>query len=236
MRTQGRLPLNGLIIDTSTEIEIVACLKENEIFSATGSVESSHASTLFHNLHQVLDSASLNLADLDFLVVGAGPGSFTGVRIAVSTVRMLSQVNNIPCTTVPTHLIYGLALCREHEQCLVAFDARKSRVFGAVYDRKPGGVNVIVPPGDYPMEELVQLALPGKTLAAVGSGTIRYRDIIEKNIIEPEIIPGYTPPEKPVLDYVLSELKDTLTLDVETILPDYKRKSDAEIMRKKKET
>ena len=73
-----------LAIDTSTENCSVALVHDGKL--TTRDIESprEHSQKLLPFVEEVLDSAGVSLAELDGLVVGAGPGSFTGVRIGVS--------------------------------------------------------------------------------------------------------------------------------------------------------
>ncbi len=92
--------------------------------------------TLFDNIDAALAGAGISATDLQLIGVGIGPGSFTGIRIAVSTARMLAQVLSIPLAGLSSPLIYAASMeALPGEYLMTAFDAKKGRVFGALYRR-----------------------------------------------------------------------------------------------------
>ena len=101
-------------------------------------VNTSHSVTLLDTINRCLDTLGLAPGDLNCLGVGVGPGSFTGIRIAVTTARMLAQVLGIPLVGIQTHLLYAVSVRGGRgDNIMIAFDAKKGRVFGALY-RKSG--------------------------------------------------------------------------------------------------
>jgi tRNA threonylcarbamoyladenosine biosynthesis protein TsaB len=227
--------LNILLLDTSTELEIVAIETEGDIHDMTGEVEVSHSRTLFERIDRCLKSASLGIREVDLFAVGLGPGSFTGIRIAVTTARMLARVNGSALVGLESPELFALGASRGHKQVLVAFDARKKRVFGALYARGNGGLEKILSPGDYPMEQVCRQVDLEKSCLALGSGSLRYRDILERECPPVEILH----PFQPGLADAFKEARDRFrqdgdaALDVTRVLPCYRRKSDAEIMKEK---
>ena len=105
-----------------------------------GSDRFSHLQNLTPQIDQILKENGLKAGDLTAVAVSHGPGSFTGIRIGVSTARALAQILNIPCIAVSS--LEGLALrAQEAADGLLicpALDARRKQVYGAAYEMKDG--------------------------------------------------------------------------------------------------
>ena len=106
----------------------------------------------------------------------------TGVRIAVSTARMMAQILNIPLVGLQTQDIFAASVENEpDEKILVSFDAKKSKVFGALYT---GGTycshECIIDAGDYSIEYMLNGLSDKDRLLCIGDGCFRYRNLIEE--------------------------------------------------------
>ncbi|MBI3013849.1 MAG: tRNA (adenosine(37)-N6)-threonylcarbamoyltransferase complex dimerization subunit type 1 TsaB [Candidatus Tectomicrobia bacterium] len=121
-------------VDTSTLQGSVALAQDGRVVSErrVGS-SSSHARTLLTIIDGVLTSQSLKPRDLGALVATAGPGSFTGLRIGISTVKGLAYGLGIPAVGVPT--LDAMASRMDHPdlQLCPLLDARKSEVYCGFY-------------------------------------------------------------------------------------------------------
>lgn len=86
--------MNILAIDTTSKKASVAFKKENEIISKCIDNEITHSEKLLPLIDEVLKSTNTNLKDIDLFACTLGPGSFTGVRIGIATVKALAKVYN----------------------------------------------------------------------------------------------------------------------------------------------
>ncbi len=114
--------------------------------------------SLLETIGRILAERSLRFDDLDLIVAGNGPGSFTGIRVVLSTARVMAQVLQIPLFTISSlRLAYYLYDEEQNRDILLPFwDARKGRVFAAGYLEE----SEVIPAGDYtPQELLGQLQL-----------------------------------------------------------------------------
>ena len=96
-----------LAIETTGPFGSVALVSEEEntctvLGEMTSADEMNHLKDLLPMVGRLLASAGVSKSDLDYIAVSAGPGSFTGIRIGVSTARALGQALDIPCISVPT--------------------------------------------------------------------------------------------------------------------------------------
>lgn len=145
-----------LALDTSTRTASVAVLggaREVEIDHAVGS----HSDDLISLIDRALSDAGLRLAELDAVAVGAGPGSFTGLRIAMATAKGLCFASGLPLWTASSlaalalDAVDTLAAADPPEDPAGALfvpllDARRDEVFAGLYRADGGGGVTAVAP------------------------------------------------------------------------------------------
>ena len=92
-----------LAIETSTRAGSVSLARGREVLSAVlGDGASSHSMDLIDNIERVLAQGNAKLSDIDLFAVTVGPGSFTGLRIGLATVKALASCVGKPCLPVST--------------------------------------------------------------------------------------------------------------------------------------
>ena len=110
-----------LAIDTATEVATSALVEDGEVLGE----RSSRASTVLEDVDALLRQGGRHAGDIDAIAVGVGPGSFTGVRIGLSTVRGLALALDIPAAGVSTLA----ALAAGAPGALPVVDAKRSEIF-----------------------------------------------------------------------------------------------------------
>lgn len=92
-----------LSIDTATLGGSVCLIKGARMLAAVpGNANVSHSSTLLRDIDQVLRACGITTHEIELFAVAAGPGSFTGLRIGLATVKALSATLGRPCVGLPT--------------------------------------------------------------------------------------------------------------------------------------
>jgi tRNA threonylcarbamoyl adenosine modification protein YeaZ len=125
-----------LALDTATPAVTVAVTRGVEtLATATRHEPRRHGEVLAPMVVDVLQAAALDAHSLDAVVVGVGPGPFTGLRVGLVTARTLGAVLGVPVLGVCT--LDALALASDlPEPLLVATDARRREVYWATYDER----------------------------------------------------------------------------------------------------
>lgn len=120
-----------LALDTSTSRPVVALLRGNQpLHHWVGSEELRHHETLLPGIHHCLNGAGERLANLAFLTVGVGPGTFTGLRIGVATAKFLADPLGLPCVAVSSLVCLAQQGGRLAQQVTWAVsDAKSKRVY-----------------------------------------------------------------------------------------------------------
>ena len=218
--------MTTLLIDTSSEFQICAVKTNENVYHEVIDAGTKHSAMFLSSIEAVLYKSGLGPKDIKRLICGTGPGSFTGIRIAVSTARMLSQVLNIPVMGIPSQMIFSMLTAEEGETVLSAFDAKKNRVFAACYTKTNSTPEEILSPGDYFPEE-IQKMISGKIITTTGNGALRYKEILGGNYKE------FNPVRFDDLFLYAEKRKDDF-LSWDKLLPFYARKSDAEVLKNSK--
>ncbi len=127
-----------LAIDTSTMLGGVAVMDDllGLVAEVRFNVKSTHSERLMTSIEYVLKQSGYTIADMDFFAVAIGPGSFTGLRIGLSTVKGFSYATGKPIVSVPT--LEALAHNFPFSQYPVCtmLDARKKEVYAALFKWK----------------------------------------------------------------------------------------------------
>lgn len=193
-----------------------------------------HSINLLPMVRDVLAEAGLKRGDLGGVAVSVGPGSFTGLRISMSTAKTLAQVWELPITGVPTldALVYPLT---GHGNLLCPIlNARKNEVYTAVYDAAGDGEpQLLAGPLALGMDELVSLLGPyHRRVTFLGDGVPVYQaKLVELMGEQAGFLPlcSSSPRGAAVAELGLGRLQAGLGVDYLTLLPQYIRFSEAEV-------
>ncbi len=147
-------------IDTSAKVCSVALINGQKVlFSKTLSDGLTHSETLLPLIKSAFETTGYSVKDLAAIGISCGPGSFTGLRIGISTVKGLAIGDNIPCVSVST--LEALAFNGiEKEGALVCalMDARRGEYYNAIFRVEDGKLSRVTEdraiPGDLIFEEI----------------------------------------------------------------------------------
>ena len=127
-----------LNIETSTKACSVALHKNGELIVSREDVTTnfSHSEKLLKFISELFSDAKLSLSDLDAIAVSMGPGSYTGLRIGVSTAKGLCYGLDIPLISISTlkAMSFGMALEIKADLYCPMIDARRMEVYSAFFD------------------------------------------------------------------------------------------------------
>ncbi len=127
-----------LALDTSGTFCVLALAEDGGGVRAVSIFESKRALSrrLLGEIDGLLTRNGLTLADMAAFAVGLGPGSFTGVRVGVTTAKTLAQVKEKPLVGVGTLDAYAEVLCGLAGSVLPVLPSRRGEVYAAVYDER----------------------------------------------------------------------------------------------------
>ena len=206
-------------IDTSTKICTCSIFdSENGLIAETSlSVKKNHSNIVMPIIDNLFKISDLNINDIDKIAVAIGPGSFTGVRIALGIAKGLAMALNKPLIAVnELDILEAIADGNENE-VIPLIDARKERVY---YKYQNKYVD------DY-LINLISNFDKNKKYVFVGDGAINYTNILKDNLGENAIVlPMYNSfPRASVLCELASNKEEA---NIYTLEPEYISKSRAE--------
>lgn len=145
-----------LAIDSSA-VSASCCVVRGEKLIAQTFVNAglTHSRTLLPIIDATLNAADVAVADIDFAAVSAGPGSFTGVRIGIATVKGICFTHGIPCIPVSTLDAIAQNMSGFPGHVCAVMDARRGQVYTATFSLD-GGPMRITEDRAIPMEELAE--------------------------------------------------------------------------------
>lgn len=219
-----------LAVDTSGPVAGTAILKHGEAaYEAMAVNRFTHSVSLMPMVEEGFVRTGLTLQDVDLLAVTVGPGSFTGVRIGVSTVKGLAHGANKPCAGV--NALEALA-CNvpyfEGAVCPIQ-DARAGQVYGAAF--APGKTPVrLLPDAALKLTEFLEKIMPlGNSFLFVGDGAAVHREDI-RNILGGKAVFAPAPLcyLRPLNVALLAQEHKEDAVDYLTLMPLYLRAPQAE--------
>lgn len=220
--------MNILALDTSSSACSIA-LQHGDVISIRHEIAPmQQAKLILPMIQDLLAASSLSIKDLDAIAYGAGPGSFTGIRIASSVAQGLSFPSNIP--VVPVSSLAAMAqsafLEHQHQRLLVAVDARMDQIYWAIYDIDSAGLANLM--GEerlcYP-NEVLTLSENEQFGIGIGDGWTKYQDILTAQLgIKPtSIYPNQLPSAEAILKLALQKLHKGEKVASSLALPVYLR-------------
>ena len=166
-----------LSIDTSMAICSVAILENNKIIKEMHNYsEKEHSETLMPMIDELFKSTNLTLDDIGLIACSVGPGSFTGIRIGIATVKAFADAKNIPVVGVNSleALAYLGIIEKGEGEYVSILDARNDNVYFAIYKMKKGQFSIYKNPEAMPISDAItyidNLKLPIYFLGDINNG------------------------------------------------------------------
>ena len=161
-----------LAFESSARPASVALVKDGRLISQYSQCSAlTHSRTLLPMAEDLLKNAELSIADVDLFAVAHGPGSFTGVRIGVSTVKGLAWASNKPCVGVSTLEAMAWHGVAAGGLICPVMDARRQQVYNALFEIRDGRPERLTEDRPIALEELAQaLRALGGAAFLVGDG------------------------------------------------------------------
>ncbi|WP_301103131.1 tRNA (adenosine(37)-N6)-threonylcarbamoyltransferase complex dimerization subunit type 1 TsaB [Propionivibrio sp.] len=179
--------MNILALETATDPGSVALWRSGAVVVRSCQDGCSNSETLLPLAQTVLREAGLGFADLDGIAFGAGPGSFTGLRVACGVAQGLAVARDLPLLGVGT--LAAMALASGGERVLVALDARMGEIYIGFFEQgEQQGEIGVYSPASVPLPQSGGWLACGNGLAAYPLLRERWSPFVD--VWQPELMPS----------------------------------------------
>jgi len=220
-----------LAVDTAAKSCSVAVLREKSLLAEITTVRNqAHSKHLMEMINRVIALSGLALSELDGFGVTRGPGSFTGLRIGISSVKGLSAASGKPIVGVSS--LDALAVQASFSPYLICplIDARRGEVYFSRYRFRNGQLKKEADEQVFPPEKaIVDL---NEACLFIGDGALNYQEMILNKMGTSAFFASFsqnTIRASTVACLSMKKFKNNETDDAGSFVPRYIRKSDAEL-------
>lgn len=183
--------MNILAMDTSNQILGVALLKDGQLIGdITTNIKKNHSVRLMPAVNQLMHEVNMTPTELDKIVVAKGPGSYTGVRIGLTTAKSMAWSLDIPVVGVSS--LEALAWQGRFYDSYICpfFDARRGLVFTGLYQTKDNKLELVDDEKNVLMEDwLKMLDRTGKDVLFLSPDITKHEELIQACLGDRAIIP-----------------------------------------------
>lgn len=222
-----------LAVETSAKVASVALSKDGCILAEfTLNNKMTHSRVLMPLINELLKSLDFQISDIDLFAASNGPGSFTGLRIGVSTVKAFAYALNKPLVLVDTLEALSYNVYPNDKKVCALMDARNNQVFGAIFN--PLNKRYVLEDERFAVDIKIllnTLKTKGEQIFFVGDAIELYEDLIKTKMGELARFPfRINALQRAALICYVAELynEDKKFSDVYSSAPFYLRKSSAQ--------
>ncbi|MGD2216837.1 MAG: tRNA (adenosine(37)-N6)-threonylcarbamoyltransferase complex dimerization subunit type 1 TsaB [Gemmatimonadales bacterium] len=188
---QGGEPQVWLALETATSVASVAVWRDGLAFECSFNIQGSHSERLLPAVDHALEVTGILPEQIAALVVGSGPGSFTGVRIAASMAKGWTMARGTPLFAYSSLLALAAGTGVSGPVC-AAFDARRAEVYAACYEMSKQGTSERLAPAAWRLEALLdELARRNLEPAFVGDGARAHQEKITAALANAVVLPEH---------------------------------------------
>lgn len=218
-----------LSVETSSNICSVSILEDLDIiYEKTIENKLSHSENLMPMIKEAIDTSNLHLSDIDLFVASKGPGSFTGIRIGIATIKAFVDVTEKPSMGISS--LEGLAYnITDSEYVCSVIDAKNDNAYCGLFKKEENHYNLV---NDFLSDSIENIInslsiYKDEKITFVGDGAVQFKDLITSNF------PNCTISNKNECSSIsiglaaFEHYKNTLTFN-DSLVPMYLKKSQAE--------
>ena len=221
-----------LSLDSATESATCAILEDNRILGEiTFNYKKQHSLILMPIIDELFNNTGVNISDIDAFVASKGPGSFTGLRIGMATIKGLSQGTKKPFVTVST--LDSLAFNLAYTDGIICpiLDALRDNVYTALYTFNNYELTRISDYINISIDELINMLKEKNcNISFVGDGVPKFKERLVKHLSKVSFAPAHLNLARAssLGELGLKLLSSGINDDIYASVPIYLRKPQAE--------
>jgi tRNA threonylcarbamoyladenosine biosynthesis protein TsaB len=184
-----------LSVDTTSPSGSIALLKGTTLVAEVNQDSpATFSERLLPAIRFLLESNELSIQDVGGFAVAVGPGSFTGIRIGLSTVKSFAYSSGRPVAPVSTLMALAKKIQNPKNRLICPLlDAKKNEVYAALFQSKAGGLQELIPQGAFTPDALFSLLPAHRIIHFIGSGVGVYRSLLFQYFKDRARFPDRTP-------------------------------------------
>lgn len=180
-------------VDSSSQVATCALLKDDFLLGEyIINDKREHSVILMPMIENILKDHNLSIKDVDGFVVSKGPGSFTGLRIGMATIKGLSMGSNKPYVSVSS--LDALALSCGHFDGIICtmMDALRDSVYTCLYKNIDGKLEKLIDYSPLELDELMTLLKEkNEKVIFIGDGATKHKEYIKENFKDAHFPPSH---------------------------------------------
>lgn len=221
-----------LSVDSSYSTATCALIKDDKILAEINlNDKKQHSVILMRLIDSILKEYEIDINDIDAFIISRGPGSFTGLRIGMATLKGLAFASKKPLISVST--LDALAYNSISFQGIICpiMDALRDNIYTCLYKNENNNLTPLIKEQCLNINELVTI-LKKQTLPIifVGDGVAKHKEFLQENIPNSFFAPNHSnfPKASSVGELGIKKINDGVIENIDSINPIYLRKSQAE--------
>ncbi|MCK5833687.1 tRNA (adenosine(37)-N6)-threonylcarbamoyltransferase complex dimerization subunit type 1 TsaB [bacterium] len=176
-------------LDTATSISSIA-LYDSELGRSLGEISlesiARHSEKLIPNIDFLLSQKQLSYDSIDLIAISIGPGSFTGLRVALSTVKGIAYASHKPVVAVDSLMARAYAGVGIMDKVASCLDAKRGEVFGGIFAVGSNNLSIIKESAIFSIDNFINSCIESKTKFLV-------TDLADQAVVKPFIDSGLKP-------------------------------------------
>lgn len=182
-----------LSMDSSSLVTTVALLKDEHLLGEfTLNFKREHSVILMEKIEMLLKDCNIDISEVDGFVVSKGPGSFTGLRIGMATVKGLSMGSNKPYLSISSLDALAYSLVNFDGIICPIMDALRDSVFTCMYKSSNGELSKITDYSTLSLDELVEvLQQKDEPVIFTGDGVYKYKEYLLEKLPNAKFAPNH---------------------------------------------
>ncbi|QJX55640.1 tRNA (adenosine(37)-N6)-threonylcarbamoyltransferase complex dimerization subunit type 1 TsaB [Staphylococcus warneri] len=207
-----------LLIDTSNQPLSVALTDGNDVLAEiTNNSKTNHSVQLMPMIERLFNESNMSKNDLDGIVVAEGPGSYTGLRIGVTTAKTLAYALNCKLYGVSSLKALAATISENNKLLVPIFDARREAVYAGIYQQKNGLLETVLDDQYISINDLKQkLHELNQPYVYIGEDTVKLAHLIDAEEINQL-------PQASVMSNLITE-----PTEIHSFVPKYHKITEAE--------
>ena len=182
-----------LSVDSASKVATCAILDENNLIAEyTINNKLEHSTLIMNIIDQLLKDSNLDISDIDGFVVSKGPGSFTGLRIGMATIKGLSLGSNKPYVSISSLDSLAYSLVNFSGIICPIMDALRESVYTCIYKGKDGNLEKLIDYSALELSELVNiLKEKNEPVIFTGDAVLKHKEYLLENIPYAKFAPNH---------------------------------------------